>query len=71
MDYKAFYAEIADWVLQCNQMAVQHGMNSETFWKWVMDSSVAICGKYGNSELVLKQMVTLYVWLEEVNVRSA
>lgn len=70
MDYKAFYAEIADWINQCNQTAMQHGMNSKEFWDWVMNSSRAICEKYNNDTLVTKQMVMLYAWLEEVYEKS-
>lgn len=65
MDYKAFYAEVADWIAQANQMAVGHGMQSEAFWKWVMDSTAAICEKYKNNKLVINQMVMLFVWLED------
>ncbi|MEK4199086.1 MULTISPECIES: hypothetical protein [Cytobacillus] len=64
MDYKAFFAEVADWIIQANHMALNFGMESEPFWKWVMDSTAAICEKYGNNQLVLNQMVMLFHWLE-------
>lgn len=70
MDYKAFYAEIALWINECNQIAMQHGMDSKEFWDWVMNSSRAICEKYNNDVLVKKQMVMLYAWLEEVYEKS-
>lgn len=66
MDYKAFYAEIADWILQVNQQAVRHGMDSDAFWRWVTQSMAEIGNKYGNNKLVVKQMAMLYQWLEEV-----
>lgn len=66
MDYEAFYAEIAEWVNQCNHRAATHGMNSDEFWKWVVKSSGEICVKYGNNKLVVKQMSMLFGWLEEV-----
>ncbi len=65
MDYKAFYAEVADWIMQANQMAMQYGMDSEAFWKWVMDSSSVICERYKNNKLVLNQMVMLFLWLDD------
>lgn len=65
MDYKVFYAEVADWIAQANQMAVTHTMQSDIFWKWVMDSSAAICEKYQNNKLVINQMVMLFLWLED------
>lgn len=66
MDYKAFFADIADWINQVNQQAVQHGMGSNEFWKWVTHSMGEIGNKYGNNKLVVKQMAMLYEWLEEV-----
>ncbi len=66
MDYKAFYAEISEWILQVNNMAIKHGLDSDVFWKWVMDSSAVICEKYKNNKLVLNQMVMLYLWLDDV-----
>lgn len=66
MDYKAFFTEVAEWIMQANQMAMKHGMHSDIFWKWVMDSSAAICEKYQNNKLVLNQMVMLFLWLDDV-----
>lgn len=66
MDYKSFYAEIADWIMQVNQAAVQHGMDSTEFWNWVSSSMGKIANKYENNKLVKKQMVMLFSWLEDV-----
>ena len=66
MDYKSFYAEIADWIMQVNQVAVQHGMDSTEFWTWVSSSMGKIANKYNNNKLVQIQMVMLFSWLEDV-----
>lgn len=66
MDYKAFYAEVADWIMQVNQVAVQHGMDSNEFWNWVSSSMGEIANKYNNNKLVKKQMIMLFSWLEDV-----
>lgn len=66
MDYKAFFADVADWILQVNQQAVTHGMESDEFWNWVTQSMADIGNKYGNAEIVVKQMAMLYGWLEGV-----
>lgn len=66
MDYKAFFAEIADWINQVNQRAMQHGMESNEFWSWVTGSIGEIANKYGNNKLVINQMVMLFEWLEDV-----
>lgn len=70
MDYKKFYAEIAEWIIQSNQMAAQYGMHSTQFWKWVMDSLAAICERYGNNSLVLEQAAMLHKWLNDFYVRG-
>lgn len=66
MDYKAFFADVELWIGQANQVAMQHGMEHEAFWAWVADSTSAMCKKYNDSRLVLKQMMMLAEWLEDV-----
>lgn len=66
MDYQAFYSEIANWIMQVNQQAATLGMQSHAFWDWVMTSSGELGNKYGNTDLVIKQMLMLIEWLEEV-----
>ena len=70
MDYNAFFADVAEWINQVNQMAVKHGMESIEFWNWVTSSMGEIGNKYGNSKLVVKQMAMLFDWLEEVYVEG-
>jgi hypothetical protein len=66
MDYKAFFAEVVDWINKANQMASKHGIDSEAFWNWVVNSTGEICDKYQNNKLVIKQMSMLYEWLDGV-----
>ncbi|MEK4283235.1 MULTISPECIES: hypothetical protein [unclassified Ureibacillus] len=66
MDYKKFYAEIADWILHVNYMAMQHGMESYLFWNWVSHSIGELANKYQNNQLVIRQLAMLYMWLEDV-----
>jgi hypothetical protein len=66
MDYKAFYVEVVDWIMQANQMAVKHGMDSDAFWNWVTSSISEICSRYKNNSLVNKQMAMLFEWLDDV-----
>ncbi len=70
MDYKVFFADVANWINQVNQTAMQHGMHSDYFWLWVADSSGEMCRKYQNNELVKKQMRMLIDWLEEAFERQ-
>lgn len=66
MDYKAFFDDVMAWIGQVNQEAMQHGMTSPVFWQWVADSAGALTVKYQESRFVVKQMVMLVEWLEEV-----
>lgn len=70
MDYGAFFVDVQAWIGQANQAAAQYGMQSEQFWVWVADSSSAICEKYQENRLAIKQMMMLVEWLEEVYERQ-
>ncbi len=66
MDYQKFYAEVAEWINQCNQMAVSQGLESNEFWTWVMQSTGELSNRYGNSDLVKMQMIMLVDWLKDI-----
>lgn len=66
MDYKAFYDEVVNWIQTANQMAVKHGVGHELFWRWVTESSAELCRRYEDNPLVIKQMMMLADWLEDV-----
>lgn len=66
MDYQKFYSEIVEWIMQVNQKAVQLGMESPEFWSWVMTSVGEFEVRYDKNKLVIKQMVMMVEWLEEI-----
>ncbi|GGH83602.1 hypothetical protein JOD43_002134 [Pullulanibacillus pueri] len=66
MDYRVFYGEVADWIYESNQQAIKHGINSSEFWVWVAQTTGELCEKYGNNDLVEKQMEMLVDWLGDV-----
>lgn len=66
MDYKALFADVESWIGQVNQTAMRSGMESPDFWAWASESAAAICRKYNDNRLVIKQMIMLIEWLEEV-----
>lgn len=66
MDYQKFYNEIVEWIMQVNQKAVQLGMESPEFWSWVMVSVGEFEVRYEKNKLVIKQMVMMVEWLEEI-----
>lgn len=67
MDYQKFYNEVVQWIYQCNEIAVKHGLASEEFWNWVTDSSAEVCKKYNNNPLVIKQMIMLSDLLADIH----
>lgn len=66
MDYQKFFNEVVDWINQCNQMAMKHGMNSDAFWNWVTHSIGEMSNKYNNNQLVNMQLAMLFGWLEDI-----
>lgn len=67
MDYKAFFTDVEAWIGQVNQAAMRYGMGNSEFWLWVADSCGKLCEKYQENRLVIKQMMMLVEWLEDVN----
>jgi hypothetical protein len=66
MDYKAFFADVLDWINESNRMAARHGFENIVFWEWVSHSIGELSNKYDNNKFVINQMVMLFQWLEEV-----
>lgn len=66
MDYQQFYNEIVQWINQVNQKASQFGMENSEFWNWVMKSVTDFEIRYNKNKLVIKQMVMLVQWLEDI-----
>lgn len=66
MDYKAFFAEVVEWISLVNQNAMKYGMDSDEFWQWVTKSMGEIGNKFNNNNLVVRQMAMLFEWLEDV-----
>lgn len=70
MDYEAFFKDVLAWINQANKLAAQYGMESSDFWSWVTRSTGQIGDKYNNNPLVIKQMVMLHEWLDEIYFNS-
>lgn len=66
MDYKAFYADVANWIYQSNHMAIKYGLDNFDYWQWVATSTGELCDKYQNNPLVKMQVTMLFQWLENV-----
>lgn len=70
MDYKMFFNEVAEWIMQVNQMAMKYGMESDPFWDWVIQSTGEFGARYNNNPLVIKQMAMLFEWLDDVYAKG-
>lgn len=66
MDYQVFYGDVLAWIQETNEAAEKYGLGTEGFWQWVADSCGALGRKYDDNRLVIKQMVMMVEWLEEV-----
>lgn len=66
MDYDALFRDVVEWIGQANQAAMKYGMDKSEFWQWVAESSSGLCKKYHENRLVIKLMMTMVEWLEEV-----
>jgi hypothetical protein len=66
MEYKQFFGECAMWVLEVNKQAIKYGMDSDSFWQWIVQSSTQICERYNNNKLVINQMAMLVDWVQDI-----
>lgn len=66
MDYQKFFNEVVSWINEANDNAVKLGLESSEFWTWVTRSIGEMCNRYDNNPLVIKQMVMLHEWLDEI-----
>jgi hypothetical protein len=70
MDYKRFFSDCAEWVLEVNKQAVKYGMDSDQFWRWIVKSSTDMCESYNNNKLVINQMAMLVDWVQDIYRQS-
>lgn len=58
MDIKAFYTELADWVVTINQQAQK--LNQEDYWNYILVSAGALSKRHGNTPLV-KHLINSHI----------
>lgn len=63
MDFVMFFEDVKQWVVTCNQKAVELNMRSVNFWDWVFVSAGVLCNKYNNEQFAKNQMTMLVNWL--------
>ena len=66
MDYKQFFADVENWIYECNNQAVKLGFMTDEFWNWVVKSLEGFTKKYNNEKLAMKQASMLLEWLDEL-----
>lgn len=66
MDYKQFFADVENWIYECNNQAAQLGFMTDGFWDWVVKSLEEFTKKYNNEKLAMKQASMLLEWLDEL-----
>lgn len=58
-----FETEVPNWMRESNQKMNEFGFNSQEYWEWANQSTLAICSKYNNDELVNGQFHLIWDWL--------
>lgn len=58
MDIKAFYAELADWVMTINQQAQK--LNQEEYWNYILVTAGALSKRYNDNPLV-KHIINAHI----------
>ncbi len=71
MDFHIFYQDVIKWMEANNQMIGQHGIQSDTYWDWVIGSVGYMCHKYDNHPLVQAQMYMFLNYLENSYKKAA
>lgn len=66
MDYKQFFADVENWIYECNNQAAKLGFMTDGFWDWVVKSLEEFTKKYNNEKLAMKQASMLLEWLDEL-----
>lgn len=63
MNIKAFYAELADWVLTINEQAQK--LSPDEYWNYILVSAGALSQRYNDNPLV-KYIINAHIdFLEE------
>ena len=66
MHYKQFFADVENWIYECNNQAAKLGFMTDEFWNWVVKSLEEFTKKYNNEKLAMKQASMLLKWLDEL-----
>ena len=66
MDYKQFFADVENWIYECNNQAAKLGFMTDEYWNWVVKSLEEFTKKYNNEKLAMKQASMLLEWLDEL-----
>lgn len=63
MDIKAFYQDLAHWVITINQQSQK--LTPDEYWNYILVSAGALSKRYGENDLV-KHIITAHIdFLEE------
>lgn len=65
MDYRTFYAAIAEWIEHNQLKTAELGFGSLAYFQWVYQSAGELGNRFGNTPLVVKQVIFLIEWIED------
>ncbi len=65
MNWTAFFNDLQEWMKASNVMLQCEGLNSDRYWKWLIETLGMIEVRYNRNPLVVKILVAIADYQEE------
>lgn len=65
MNWAAFFNDLQEWMKASNVMLQREGLNSDRYWKWLIETLGMIEVRYNRNPLVVKILVAIADYQEE------
>ncbi|GAF41143.1 hypothetical protein FC83_GL000929 [Agrilactobacillus composti DSM 18527 = JCM 14202] len=66
MNYAAFFNDLNQWIQENNKQAQLVGFDTMPYWNWVTHTTGELSKKYDDNWLVIKMLVGVLEYLDEV-----
>lgn len=66
MDWKKFFNDVTTWMDAANIMLKNHPIDSEEYWKWVVETMGRIEKRYDRHPLVVSILVTIIKYQDQI-----
>lgn len=65
MNWAAFFNDLQEWMKASNVMLQHEGLNSNRYWRWLIETLGTIEVRYDRNPLVVKFLVAIMDYQEE------